>query len=255
MGGLDAVKGGGATLGAHYNHQLEKTANFDPRLSFALDWRKFSGIYFNSILVSPEIVVMPLSATYATQGTLGKSNLGASASLSANLPGMRKGTATDFAAYNPLANPRYKVARYGANYTQLIGDDWQLRAALSGQYSSDTLLPGEQMRLGGADAVRGFSEGSAGGDSGMRWNLEGYTPNFGKDEFMMRALVFFDAGSARFADGTKSSISSAGIGVRAAIAQILSMRLDAAHIINADTDPLQMVGDWRVHFGLTVSFN
>jgi len=259
LGGLDVVKGGGTTLGARYNHPLEKMAmgkmaSFDPRLSFGLDWRTFSGIYFNGMLVSPEIVVMPLSASYAAQGKLAKSDVGFNASFSANLPGMHKGTAADFAAYNPLVNPHYKVARYGASYMQLVGDDWKVRIAMNGQYSPDTLIPGEQMRLGGADAVRGFSEGSAGGDSGMRWNLEGYAPDFSKGDFKVQALAFFDTGEARAADGTKSSISGAGIGVRAGYAEQFSLRLDVARIINADTDQLQAVGNWRVHIGLSASF-
>jgi len=254
LGGLDAVKGGGTTLGARYTHPLEKMAGFEPRLAFGLDWRKFSGIYFNNTLISPEIVVMPLSVAYAAQGKLAKSDLGFNASFAANLPGMHKGKVADFAAYNPLANAHYKVARYGANYAQLLGDDWQIRAALSGQHSPDTLIPGEQIRLGGADAVRGFSEGSAGGDSGVRWGLEGYTPDFGKGDFKAQALAFFDTGEARSADGTRSSISGAGIGLRAGYAEQFSLRLDAARIINADTDPLQKVGDWRVHVNLSVSF-
>lgn len=254
LGGLDAVKGGGTTLGARYTHPLDKMAGFEPHLAFGLDWRKFNGIYFNNTLISPEIVVMPLSVAYAAQGKLAKSDLGFNVSFAANLPGMHKGKVADFAAYNPLANAHYKVARYGANYAQLIGDDWQIRAALSGQHSPDTLIPGEQIRLGGADAVRGFSEGSAGGDSGVRWNLEGYTPDFGKGDFKAQALAFFDTGEARAADGTRSSISGAGIGLRAGYAEQFSLRLDAARIINADTDPLQKVGDWRVHVNLSVSF-
>ena len=254
LGGLDVVKGGGTTLGAHYTHSLDKVGDFEPRLTFGLDWRKFSNIYFNNVVVSPEIVVMPLSASYFTQGKLAKSDIGFNASLSANLPGMDKGRSADFAAYNPLANPHYKVARFGASYAQLIGDDWQVRAALNGQYSPDTLISGEQMRLGGADAVRGFSEGSAGGDSGMRLNLEAYTPNLGSSDVMVRGLAFFDAGEARFADGTKSSIASSGVGLRASFAESFSLRLDAARIINADTDPSQRVGDWRVHIGVSASF-
>lgn len=198
---------------------------------------------------------MPLSAAYSTQGKLDKSDVGFNVSLSANLPGMNKGATADFAAYNPLANAHYKVVRYGANYAQLVGNDWQIRVALNGQYSSDTLIAGEQMRLGGTDAVRGFSEGSAGGDSGIRWNLEGYTPNLGSGDFMVRALAFFDTGEARLANGTKSSISGAGMGLRANYTEQFSLRLDAARIIHNDpADQLQRVGNWRVHIGLSASF-
>jgi hemolysin activation/secretion protein len=102
--------------------------------------------------------------------------------------------------------------------------------------------------------VRGFSEGSAGGDSGRSCNLEGYAPDFSKGDFKVQALAFFDTGQARAADGTKSSISGTGIGLRAGYAEQFSLRLDVARIINADTDALQAVGNWRVHVGLSASF-
>lgn len=254
LGGLDVVKGGGQTLAAHYNHPLNKLAGFETRITFGWDWRKFSAIYFNNAPISPEIVVMPLSAAWSAQGKLGKGDLGLNASFSANLPGANQGTRADFAAYNPLANPNYKIARYGANYMKTIGSDWKIRLALNGQYSPDTLIPGEQIRLGGSNSVRGFSEGSAGGESGMSWNLEGYTPDYNKGDFKVQGLAFFDTGAARMQDGTKSSISGAGLGLRGNYTDRYSLRLDAARIINADTDPLQRVGEWRVHLGLTASY-
>ena len=152
------------------------------------------------------------------------------------------------------ALPIYRVVRYGAGYSVLLGDGWQFRAVLNGQWSNDVLVQGELMRLGGADAVRSFSEGSVGGEKGARWNLEGYTPDFGGGDVMARALVFFDAGETESAAGVKSSISGAGFGLRASFAEQFSLRFDAARIINADTDPLQQVGDWRAHIGLSASF-
>ena len=264
VGGLGNFQGGGLLFSARYNHPLERTGLFDPRLSFGLDWRDFKRIELNSnppTVLYNEIVVLPLSVTYAAQGKFTRSDLNFNASLSANVPGMNKGSAADFAAYdtnpfNPAPNPNYKVARYGASYSQLLGEDWQLRAALNGQWSRDVLIQGEQMRLGGADAVRGFSEGSEPGESGMRWNLEGYTPDFGKGDVRARALAFFDAGEVKPNDPIRprSSISGAGFGLRAGYAGQFSLRMDAARIINAGNDPAQRVGDWRAHLGLTANF-
>lgn len=265
VGGLAGApsnfQGGGLIFSARYNHPLEKVGVFDPRLSFGLDWRDFRRIEQTTPPVTVlynEVVVVPLSIAYSAEGKFAQSDLGFNASLSANLPGMNKGTAADFAAYDQVSftspNANYRVVRYGANYSQLVGDDWQFRAGLSGQWSRDTLIQGEQMRLGGADAVRGFAEGSVGGETGMRWNLEGYTPDLGRGDIGARGLAFFDTGEIRYANGTKSSISGAGIGLRASFAEQFSLRFDAARIINADTDPLQRVGDWRSHIGLSATF-
>lgn len=262
INGIDNFKGGGLIFSAHYNHSLDKMGVFDPRLSFGLDWRDFRRIEQTTTVPAAvlynEIVVVPLSVAYSAQGKFGQSNIGFNASLSANLPGASKGKAVDFAAYDQVGftqpDAHYRVARYGASYSQLIGDDWQFHAALNGQWSRNVLIQGEQLRLGGADAVRGFAEGSVGGESGARWNLEGYTPDFGKDDVRIRALAFFDAGAIKSANGMKSSISGAGFGLRASFTEQFSLRLDAARIINADTDPLQRVGDWRGHVGLSATF-
>lgn len=265
VGGLagtpSSFQGGGMILSARYNHPLDRMGVFDPQLSFGLDWRDFRRIEQTTPPVTVlynEVAVVPLSITYSAQGKFDQSDLNFNASLSANLPGMNKGKAADFAAYDQVnltqPNVHYRVLRYGANYSQLVGDDWQFRVSLSGQRSHDTLIQGEQMRLGGADAVRGFAEGSVGGETGVRWNLEGYTPDLGSGDIRARGLAFFDTGEMRSANGTKSSISGAGVGLRASFTEQFSLRFDAARIINADTNPLQQAGDWRAHIGLSASF-
>lgn len=263
VGGLGSFQGGGLLFSARYKHPLGRVGVFDPVVTFGVDLRDYRRIGMTTpapVTIYNGIVVMPLSLAYAAQGKFAKSDLGIHVAFSANLPGMSKGRAADFATYDvfnvtqPAAS--YKVVRYGASYTQLIGDDWQFRAAMNGQWSPDVLIQGEQMRLGGADAVRGFSEGSEGGEIGMRWNLEGYTPDFGKGDFRVRALAFFDSGVVQSNDPVRarSSIASAGLGMRAAYAEDLSLRMDAGYIINAGNDPAQRVGDWRAHLGLTASF-
>lgn len=262
VGGIDNFKGGGLLFSARYNHALQRMGVFDPRLSFGLDWRNFRRIEQTNTapatVLYNEITVMPLSLVYSAQARLARSNLGFNVSFSANQPGMSKGTEADFAAYDRVnltnPNPRYKVVRYGANYSQLIGSDWQLRAAVTGQQSRDVLMQGELLRLGGADAVRGFSEGSEPGESGARWNLEVYSPAFGKDSLRTRALAFLDTGEVRQTNGATTSISGAGFGLRTNFSEMVSLRLDAAKILRAGSDPSQRAGDWRAHIGLSATF-
>lgn len=260
-GGLGNLQGGGLLFGVRYNHPLAHTATFDPRLSFGLDFRDYRRIE----LVNPtqrvlynELVVTPLTATYATQGHFARSTVNFNASFSANLPVMGKGRSADFAAYDQmnftLPDPNYKVVRYGANYSHLLGDDGQFRAAIYGQWSRDVLIQGEQIRLGGVDGVRGFSEGSESGDRGVRWNLEAYTPSFGTNGQNIRALAFFDAGEVRSGNGGFSSISSTGLGLRAIFNKQLSLRVDAGRIVNSGNDMAQQAGDWLLHLGISAGF-
>ncbi|MBI5659015.1 MAG: ShlB/FhaC/HecB family hemolysin secretion/activation protein [Nitrosomonadales bacterium] len=261
VGGIDNFKGGGTLFSARYNILLGKLGVFDPRLSFGLDWRNFRRIEQTNPTtpIFNEIVVMPLSATYAAQGRFARSDLGFNVSLSVNQPGARKGASADFAAYdtnpaNPAPDQGYKVVRYGANYSQLVGDDWQFRAALTGQRSHDVLVQGEKIRLGGADAVRAFSEGSEGGESGARWNLELYSPAFGEGSVRTRALIFYDTGEVRPTNGAKVFITGAGLGLRTNFSEAVSLRMDVAQILHEGSDSTQRVGDWRAHIGLSATF-
>ncbi|MGA9665908.1 MAG: ShlB/FhaC/HecB family hemolysin secretion/activation protein [Gallionella sp.] len=262
VGGFSNFQGGGRLFTTRYNIMLDRLGVFDPRLTFGLDWRDFQQIEQSTPPVTVlynEIVVVPVSVAYSARGKFIRSDMGFNVSLSANVPDISKGKSADFAAYDPtgtiMPDSRYRVFRYGADYAHAIGSDWQLRAALNGQKSSDVLVLGEQIRLGGADGVRGFIEGSEGGDSGARLNLEWYTPEFGRQDINSRALAFFDAGQVTSsADSAKTTISSAGIGIRAKYKERFSLRCDVARIGKAGTDPTQVAGDWRAHASLVATF-
>ena len=261
VGGLSNFQGGGRLLSTRYNLMLDRMGVFDPSLSFGLDWRDYQQIEQSNPPVTVlynEIVVLPVSLIYAAQGKVTRSNLGFNASLSVNLPDISKGKEADFAAYDTsgtiMPDAHYSVVRYGANYSRLIGSDWQFRTMLNGQWSSNVLVLGEQIRLGGADGVRAFTEGSEGGDKGARLNLEGYTPEFGGN-FRMRALVFYDAGQVSSSSSSaRTTISGAGIGFRAYYNERFSLRIDEARIMKAGNDPLQQKGDWRTYVSLNATF-
>ena len=74
--------------------------------------------------------------------------------------------------------------------------------------------------MGGADGVRGFSEGSETGERGGKLNLELYAPAWNMGGLGTRGLLFADAG----------------------------------RIINEGTDPKQQQGDWRLHASLSGTF-
>jgi hemolysin activation/secretion protein len=261
VGGLSNFQGGGRLFSTRFNHILERVGVFDPKLSFSLDWRDYRRIELTNpppTVLYNEIVVVPVSVTYAALGKFIRSDFNFNLSIAANIPGANKGSAKDFSAYDKVnltnPDPHYKVFRYGAGYSQLVGNGWQFRTALNGQWSSDVLVQGEQIRLGGADGIRGFSEGSEGGETGARLNVEGYTPDFGKGDIRTRALVFFDAGQASSVNSPKTTISAAGVGLRANYSERLSLRLDLARIMKAGNDPEQQSGKKRAHLSLHATF-
>lgn len=262
VGGLDNFKGGGLMLSTRYNIPMERIGSFDPRLSFGLDWRKFSKVEMTGTtptVLYDDIVVTPLSVAYAIQGKMANNDLNFNASFTANMPVSSLGKSETFSTYDHVnfsnPTPRYKVLRFGAGYLTQIKSDWQFRAAFSGQWSGDELIQGEQMRLGGADGVRGFSEGSETGEQGVKFNFEAYAPAWQRGEMNLRGLMFVDAGSVSSkSSNATTSIASAGLGARAGYMDKYSLRLDAGRIMKAGSDPAQVAGDWRIHAMLVGTF-
>lgn len=259
--GLTNFRGGGLIFSAHHNWMLDRVAGFEPKVSLGLDWRRFNSLKETEpmdVVLYNQIVATPASIAFtATQKTPNSDSV-FNLSYAVNMPVTSGGKEADFSAYDPLGmlmpDSRYRVLRYGANYIRLVGSDWQLRAALNGQSSGNVLILGEQIRLGGADGVRGFAEGSEGGENGVRVNLEAYTPGKEVWSSQSRALIFYDAGSANSKNGTDAAISSAGFGVRASYPDRFSFRADAGWILKAGTDPLYQKGDWRIHAAIAATF-
>jgi hemolysin activation/secretion protein len=261
VGGLSNFQGGGDILSSRYNQPLEKVGSFEPRLAYGLDLRDFKPVQQTTPPVTVlynEIVVTPISLTLSAQGKVGTADVGVNISAAENIPLMSKGRAADFAQYDLVnqSSPSvsYRIVRYGGNYMMPIWGAWQFHAAFNGQLSNDLLIQGEQIRLGGMDGVRGFSEGSEGGDSGVRGNIELYTPAKTVWQLNTRFLVFYDAGQASTKAGSNVSIASYGAGIRSAYSDSVTLRVDAGRIAKEGTDPQQLKGDWRVHLVLSATF-
>ena len=129
--------------------------------------------------------------------------------------------------------------RYGFNYVSQFRNEWQLRIGFSAQYSKDALVSGEQYGIGGPDTVRGYALRELAKDKGNAVQLELYTPDMASrvglsDSLHVRFLAFYDYGSVENNDtqpADKDSIASTGAGLRLSYGKTLSLRLDAAQIL------------------------
>jgi hemolysin activation/secretion protein len=261
VGGLSNFQGGGELFSSLYNVHLDRWGSFDPSVTFGLDWRKFSKIEMTNpppVVLYNDIVVTPLSMGYTSKGKVGKGEVNFNGTVAVNVPAMSQSKSADFANYDQVSQsnptPAYKVFRYGAGYFYSFASDWQFRTALNGQWSGDTLIQGEQMRLGGADGVRGFAEGSETGAIGARLNFEAYTSSVGSGRSRTRFLVFMDNGMVRDNIGPTTTIAGSGVGLRSAFTDQFSLRIDAGRIMKAGNDPAQVQGDWRIHAALSATF-
>jgi hemolysin activation/secretion protein len=235
-----AISGKGAVYGGRYTHNLRKQGDYEHKLVYGVDYKAFK----NSILVlgtnlGNNVTVHPLSVTY--QGSLGSATgeLGGSVSLVRNVPGGSGGKQADFNLARAGAKDDYTLLRLGGSYSRVLADDWQVRAIVNAQYTSDALIPGEQYGGGGASSVRGFGEREISNDSGIGGNLELYTPNLcGKGLWQCRALAFYDTAYVKRnhalpGELTSTSIASTGVGLRLMASNYVNLQLDYGHVARA----------------------
>lgn len=239
-----AVSGKGAVYGARYNQSLAKRGELESKLSYGIDYKAFKN---NVQLLDQgpggqlgnDVTVHPLSISY--QGTLPvkQGELSGQLTLLRNISGGSNGDQAAFTLARPGAKADYTVLRLAGSVTRAVANDWQLRAIVNGQYTSDALIPGEQFGAGGATSVRGFIEREISNDSGLSVNLEAYTPNVCSHAgWNCRMLGFYDAGHVKHnhalpGELTSTTIASAGVGARFVLSTYANLQLDFGHVVRA----------------------
>lgn len=257
---LFTVSGKGSIFGLRYNQNLRKLGDYEHKLVYGLDYRAYENLALpigGGASILPDITVHPLSLTYAGQWE--KTGLLSSFYLTAahNLPGGQHGTQPDFTLSRADANADYTLYRYGLTISQALPSDWQARAALNGQYTTDALVSGEQFGAGGANSVRGFLEREIADDTGHQGSLELYTPDFGSRTGVLgaqsRFVLFYDFGQVRRnhpqpGETVSTSIASVGAGLRFSYKKHLSLKLDFASVVDAAGS--QKLGESMIHFNM-----
>jgi hemolysin activation/secretion protein len=263
--------GRGNLAGMRATRHLLRRGSFDQRLGVALDWRE----YLNNCELDDlpqgacgpaeaDVAVTPLTLEYLVRSSeTVRWVLGVALVTNLNLGG-RHTDAADFQAVRDGASRSFNALLLNGTALADVAAGWQLRARLTGQWSDDALVPGEQFGLGGAQSVRGYEQREMTGDSGVLASLElngpELLPIFGVEDSgqTLRAFAFADGGevSNRLdapCDGASSRCSAVGIGFglhyeRAGVQGRIA-------IANALSDGVTTrSGDTRVHFLLNVDF-
>ncbi len=121
------------------------------------------------------------------------------------------------------AESTYHYARIQMERVQRLPFDTTLYAKGAAQWSSERLLPSEQVSLGGARNVRGFDEHSALGDWGAWGSLELRSPRFEWRQGVLQLVGFVEGGLTGLNDvDDRERLSSTGLGVRLQIAEHLN---------------------------------
>jgi hemolysin activation/secretion protein len=240
--GLFNVSGSGTIGAVRWNYFLPKWGEIEQKLAFGLDYRAFKNeVVQNGTQLVPDTTIHPASLTYSGVRRMAAGELSFYAGAVANIPGGNDGDQAAFTASRAGATDSYKLLRYGMNYLHQFRNEWQMRAAFNGQYTSDALVSGEQFGLGGPDSVRGYQMREVSSDRGYSSQIELYTPDLAgkvglKDDYKARLLAFYDWGAVQRNKATagevqRDSIASVGVGFRMTYRKTVNLRLDLAQIL------------------------
>jgi hemolysin activation/secretion protein len=126
-----------------------------------------------------------------------------------------------FTASRAGATARYVYLQLAALRAFSLGGGFTLSAHGTFQWTPNTLLPSEEMGLGGESSVRGYAPYVVLGDRGWNLQTELRAPGlpFGASSAMTQPFVFFDAGHVwnridQPAEISNGSLVSVGVGVR-----------------------------------------
>ncbi len=263
VGGLFDVKGKGSIFGSRWNYYLPKLQDLEHKVYLGLDYRAFqNNVTLGGIGFVPDITVHPISLGYGGLVRMTASELNFNVSVSNNIPGGNDGTQADFSRTRFGATDDYLIYRGGASFSHAFRNEWQSRVAVSGQYTRDLLIPGEQFGIGGAGTVRGYLPREAANDKGYAAQVEFYTPNFAgnvgmNDKWRSRVVGFYDFGGLKRNDplpGEEASqyLSSTGLGLRLSYGKAFSLRLDVAQILQAHGT--RQTNEQRVSAGIAIIY-
>jgi hemolysin activation/secretion protein len=146
-------------------------------------------------------------------------------------------TIDQFECKRAFATPDFQILTLGATHREPLPLEFSLFARFRGQFTSQALVPSEQITLGGYDSVRGYFDGQYAGDSGGFIRIELVTPPLlDYSGFVLSGLLFVDRGlvvrnDALPLERERTNLGSVGVGLRLISTIGLEARLDWADVI------------------------
>ena len=257
------VSGKGSFAGIRYNQNLVRRGEYEHRLMYGFDYRRFE----NNVVYSGSQLGSNTEAHLASIGYAGSfAHTGGGTaeiwgSVSQNIPGGSDGDKAAFQRTRVGATDDFTIFRGGSTLLYPLPADWQTRFTINGQYSAVPLIPGEQFGMGGQGSLRGFDERELTDDIGVAGSLEFYTPNLLKKieltPSLLRALVFYDVGYVKRNQpepGEKDhrTAASTGLGLRLSISKHLTASTDYAFVVKPEGNRSKGSGRW--HFRVQLTF-
>jgi hemolysin activation/secretion protein len=256
IGGLFQVSGSGELGGVHYQQYLPRWKTYEHWLDIGWDDKLFNNsvVYGRVQDLGVDVRSRPFSVAYRGQLNWQRHHAGFEFGWAGNLGGGDDNTKAAYAGTRAGAKPDWDALRYGAFWDIGLPAAWTWRHSFTGQYSSDPLIPAEQIGLGGLTTIRGYRERETGGDIGHIYKTEIWTPQWLPG---LNFLAFYDQGHRELHNpqpGEKDSLwlRSTGMGARWQWRDQLSVSVDLAYAFDRGTQT--QPGSGRVHAQLLYRF-
>lgn len=226
--------GRGTYLGTRVNHALPSIGEYRHKMVYGLDYKDFANEVNGAS--TGTVTSTPVSIGYVAQMATPSYQAGGTVTYASNLGYGLHGTLPHYNTDTLGAPNQWDVWRGTAFIALPLPEDWQFRATGNLQFSDNRLVNIEKFGIGGASSVRGYAERAVAGDSGYSFNLELYTPDFGKhliDNVKARGVFFIDQGQVRQTANDQTgplmapiTLSSIGIGLRLNYGKDLAIKAD-----------------------------
>lgn len=256
------ISGSGDFFGVSFKRQLLPVGRYRHSLTAGLQDRGFETAIFNAATggfipgISTKVRSRPFSLRY--DGGYNWIANGTSLDFYVEwLNNLSFGGHNDDQAYarvRPAAESQWKAMRFSALVTTRLPRRFTGLARISGQYTNEALIPGEQFGVGGERTVRGFEERAVAGDQGLIINLEAWSPQIQR-LWGTRLLAFVDVGTKwleepigeqRFRD----TLASIGVGARWQWQDKLQFSLDYGQVIRSASGEAADRGNAKWHVNL-----
>lgn len=247
--GVFDVSGSGQFMGVRVARALQRIDALQQTIGLSLDSRLFENkTTFNGALIQPDVGSRVATLQYSFRDEPSWGEIAGGLEYAFNMGGGPSNRAADHAANGGVKS--WNAWRFHLE-ASAEASGWLISGRLRGQVASKSLVPGEQLGLGGVNSVRGFADRVVAGDFGHHLTVEALGPSIG--DLPLRPVLFVDRGQVHVrSTGAGEVLASAGVGLRFA-QKNLQVALDAAQVLDGER-ARGSVRPLRLHLGMTYRF-
>lgn len=232
------VSGAGETTGIGYTQYLDKHEDYQHRLGVDIVDKLFdSDILFQTTDIGNDVRSRPLTIAYT--GRLDRNNwlLNGVLEHSTNLSGGSFNNDESYAQARAGADSDWSKQRLTMRLDYRWNRDWRSRLYLFAQSTSDALISGEQLGLGGSlgdFGPRGFLEREVVVDEGYKMTFE-LNRNFPTKRIQMGVFLDYangDRNNPQVGESADETLSSVGLSLNWSIRSDLTLDLDYGYVLD-----------------------